>query len=183
MLLKKLFVRTVILDSQLRESNKSLIPLHIFVLIIPFRIKSTNSCMSCGVKFADYHCSKCNLWMDLSKKPFHCDKCGICRVGGKDNFSHCDQCCMCISVSVIDTHNCLKDKYKSEIFFGLIFIYVDWQCLILSPQSCSVQSQLSRLPRRYVFFSAKPSRVTLWTCYSRKKYSAIAALVFKFGNH
>ena len=94
------------------------------MLIIAFLINSTNICMSCGVKFADYHCSKCNLWMDLSKKPFHCDKCGICRVGGKDNFSHCDQCCMCISVSVIDTHNCLKDKYKSKsrLFFTLQFV-------------------------------------------------------------
>ncbi|KAL7522893.1 hypothetical protein ACHAWX_007774 [Stephanocyclus meneghinianus] len=75
---------------------------------------STNACFSCGIAFAEWHCPKCNLWMDLSKRPFHCDKCGICRVGGQDNFRHCEQCCMCISVAVYETHNCIKDKYKSN---------------------------------------------------------------------
>eukprot|EP00804_Cyclotella_cryptica_P019992 CCRYP_007880-RB/>CCRYP_007880-RB protein AED:0.06 eAED:0.06 QI:222/0.66/0.75/1/0.33/0.5/4/178/379 len=69
---------------------------------------STNVCLSCGVTFAEWHCPKCNLWMDLSKRPFHCDKCGICRVGGQENFRHCDQCCMCISNAVYETHNCIK---------------------------------------------------------------------------
>ena len=31
-----------------------------------------------------------------------------------DSFRHCDQCCMCISVTVFETHQCLKDKYKNN---------------------------------------------------------------------
>jgi RING finger/CHY zinc finger protein 1 len=49
-----------------------------------------------------------------SKKPFHCVQCGFCRVGGVEAFRHCQQCCMCISVSVFDTHQCFKDKYKNN---------------------------------------------------------------------
>lgn len=73
-----------------------------------------NQCISCQAVFAEYHCNKCNLWMSLSKKPFHCDKCGFCRVGGADAFRHCEECCMCISVNVFDTHQCFKDKYKNN---------------------------------------------------------------------
>ena len=35
-------------------------------------------------------------------------------MGGVDAFRHCDECCMCISVSVFDTHQCFKDKYKNN---------------------------------------------------------------------
>ena len=49
-----------------------------------------------------------------SKKPFHCEQCGFCRVGGMENFRHCNECCMCISVSVFSTHQCFKDKYKNN---------------------------------------------------------------------
>mmetsp|Transcript_16028 Transcript_16028/g.33520 ORF Transcript_16028/g.33520 Transcript_16028/m.33520 type:complete len:449 (+) Transcript_16028:38-1384(+) len=74
----------------------------------------TNTCCSCGITFAEYHCLKCNIWMASNKRPFHCDECGFCRVGGSDNFRHCSQCCMCISVTVYETHNCMRDKYKNN---------------------------------------------------------------------
>ena len=70
--------------------------------------------MNCGVRFAEYYCDICNLWMQQSKQPFHCAECGFCRVGGQDSYRHCKECCMCISVSVYDTHNCMKDKYKNN---------------------------------------------------------------------
>jgi len=92
----------------------SFLGFHEILISIACCCKRTNVCFSCGVTFAEWHCPKCNLWMDLSKRPFHCDKCGICRVGGQDNFRHCEQCCMCISVAVYETHNCIKDKYKSK---------------------------------------------------------------------
>lgn len=74
----------------------------------------TNSCIKCGVAFAEYHCPKCNIWMALAKRPFHCDQCGFCRVGGREKFRHCAKCCMCISATVYDTHSCMADKYKNN---------------------------------------------------------------------
>jgi len=74
----------------------------------------TNSCTGCGITFAEYHCPKCNIWMDLKKRPFHCDECGFCRVGGRERFRHCARCCMCISASVYDSHSCMTDKYKNN---------------------------------------------------------------------
>ena len=130
---------------------------------------STNVCMSCGVTFAEWHCPKCNLWMDLKKKPFHCDKCGICRVGGSDKFRHCEMCCMCISVAMLETHNCMKDKYKSKIFSVdstecRIIIMLFW--LFTFGTFYLFGSKLSSMSRGYVFVQTKPTGVAVWTCYS-----------------
>lgn len=37
---------------------------------------------------------------DVSKETFHCDECGICRVGGRDNFFHCATCGSCYAASL-----------------------------------------------------------------------------------
>ena len=62
-------------------------------------------CMECSERAAWYYCEVCKLWDDDTEKSiYHCDECGICRVGkglGKD-FYHCkvgffDSCHMTIS--------------------------------------------------------------------------------------
>lgn len=49
-------------------------------------------CIDCGEQTARYYCNVCKLWDDASEKSiYHCNDCGICRVGqglGKD-FYHC----------------------------------------------------------------------------------------------
>lgn len=55
--------------------------------------KASGACRNCGVTAGRYYCDVCKLWNDDPAKPiYHCDKCGICRVGngvGRD-FFHCD---------------------------------------------------------------------------------------------
>jgi RING finger/CHY zinc finger protein 1 len=75
---------------------------------------NTNNCITCYIQFADYHCNICNIWMSNTSLPFHCTKCGFCRVGGSDNYKHCDTCCMCLSVTIYNKHDCKPDKYKSS---------------------------------------------------------------------
>jgi RING finger/CHY zinc finger protein 1 len=52
----------------------------------------------CGVVFGTYACLKCRFFDDRheEKKYFHCDECGICRVGGRENWEHCDKCGACV---------------------------------------------------------------------------------------
>lgn len=141
--------------------------IEILISICLLCFKRTNACFSCGIAFAEWHCPKCNLWMDLSKRPFHCDKCGICRVGGQDNFRHCEQCCMCISVAVYETHNCIKDKYKSEALPTFIRLFVVAALTLLSVCFSPFRArQLSSVPRGHVFVSTKPARFAMWACYS-----------------
>ena len=53
---------------------------------------ASGECAACGVRSAWYYCDVCKLWNDDPQKSiYHCDDCGICRVGqglGKD-FFHC----------------------------------------------------------------------------------------------
>jgi RING finger and CHY zinc finger domain-containing protein 1 len=74
----------------------------------------SNKCNGCGVVFSEYHCSICNLWMSANEQPYHCLSCGFCRVGGRENFKHCDDCGMCIDAMLFDNHNCKAGKYDAN---------------------------------------------------------------------
>jgi uncharacterized CHY-type Zn-finger protein len=54
--------------------------------------KAGEACVNCGETAAVYYCSICKLWNnDPDKSIYHCNDCGICRIGrglGKD-FFHC----------------------------------------------------------------------------------------------
>lgn len=53
-------------------------------------------CCNCKITFARYFCKICRLYDDSPGKPlYHCDKCGICRVG-LNNY-HCDNCNACVA--------------------------------------------------------------------------------------
>lgn len=53
--------------------------------------------------------------MDYSEKePYHCHDCGICRIGGEENFKHCNKCGMCIDKLLFNDHNCQDGKYMSK---------------------------------------------------------------------
>lgn len=65
---------------------------------------------------ATYFCQVCNLFDNDSetKQIFHCDGCGICRVGGRENFFHCDKCCGCYPHSLREKHKCLEGSMHRE---------------------------------------------------------------------
>lgn len=66
-------------------------------------------CNKCGVAFGAYSCTKCPFYDDdLSKKPFHCDECGICRVGGRENYFHCSVCGSCYAEDLQNNHVCVE---------------------------------------------------------------------------
>ncbi|CAR65438.1 DEHA2B02948p [Debaryomyces hansenii CBS767] len=76
------------------------------------QIPESNYCISCEAELANYFCLKCKLYdNDPTKDIYHCDKCGICRLGlglGKD-FYHCDECNICLSIDLRERHKCLTN--------------------------------------------------------------------------
>lgn len=80
-----------------------------------------NKCIKCKAQFGDYHCDKCNLWMDSLQQPYHCDDCGLCRVGGRNNFKHCLKCGICIDKSNYANHKCLTYKSNCPICLDDLF--------------------------------------------------------------
>lgn len=81
-------------------------------------------CAHCGVHFGAYFCDKCNFFDDdTTKEQFHCVDCGICRVGGRENFFHCKTCGCCYGVVLRDGHKCVQDSMASNCPVCLEFLF------------------------------------------------------------
>ncbi|KAL4975492.1 zinc-ribbon-domain-containing protein [Aspergillus desertorum] len=74
-------------------------------------------CKWCGGLAAQYYCVECKLWdNDASKSIYHCNDCGICRIGkgiGKD-FFHCKTCSVCLPISIETTHKCIERSTQCD---------------------------------------------------------------------
>lgn len=79
--------------------------------------KASQVCKACNEQAAYYYCGVCKLWNnDPGKSVYHCDDCGICRLGeglGKD-FFHCKTCAACMSVQGLSTHRCIERSTKCD---------------------------------------------------------------------
>ena len=69
----------------------------------------SNQCTSCDQLFGKYFCTICAIYEDRPRNIFHCDKCNICRVGGKENYFHCDICNCCLSNTLLNNHKCIQN--------------------------------------------------------------------------
>lgn len=70
-------------------------------------------CSNCGVNMGEYFCSICIFYDDdTEKQQFHCDDCGICRVGGRENFFHCKKCGSCYAVGLRNNHRCVENSMR-----------------------------------------------------------------------
>ncbi|KAI8892153.1 hypothetical protein BC833DRAFT_558280 [Globomyces pollinis-pini] len=72
---------------------------------------------SCGKKVAKYYCDTCKLWdNEESKHIYHCNGCGICRIGkGLDiDYFHCDKCNVCMAITLKDNHKCIERNLESD---------------------------------------------------------------------
>ena len=78
---------------------------------------ASQTCKMCGNQAACYYCAMCKLWNnDPERAIYHCDDCGICRLGqglGKD-FFHCKTCVVCMSIAAESTHRCIEQSTKCD---------------------------------------------------------------------
>uniref|UniRef100_A0A7S2CE82 RING-type domain-containing protein n=1 Tax=Octactis speculum TaxID=3111310 RepID=A0A7S2CE82_9STRA len=74
----------------------------------------SNLCVKCGITFGDYFCAICRMWKATDRPTYHCKGCGICRIGEREKYVHCDTCCICIPADSTSTHKCLAGKYKAD---------------------------------------------------------------------
>ncbi|XP_013683525.2 E3 ubiquitin-protein ligase MIEL1-like isoform X8 [Brassica napus] len=61
--------------------------------------------------FDSNHCSFLSCFK-TEKEQFHCDDCGICRVGGRENFFHCKKCGSCYGIGLRNNHRCVEDSMR-----------------------------------------------------------------------
>ena len=74
----------------------------------------SQKCIRCQHLFGFYYCATCRLWEFNNKCIFHCDKCGICRIGKKQDYIHCDKCNMCIATTHYKDHKCVENSTKTN---------------------------------------------------------------------
>ncbi|XP_022791383.1 uncharacterized protein LOC111330732 isoform X2 [Stylophora pistillata] len=70
-------------------------------------------CRSCGAKMSAYFCAICKHFTSIDKNPYHCEKCGICRIH-KDKSFHCDVCNVCLDKRLQGKHKCRPDSGHDE---------------------------------------------------------------------
>ena len=54
-----------------------------------------------------------------ARSPSPGEGCGICRVGKQEQYWHCNNCAICLPLTVRDTHLCRAQKYKTNCPVGL----------------------------------------------------------------
>ena len=90
---------------QVQQMNRSEVK-RVRCLICNSEQSPSKHCGTCGIEFGRYYCEKCVFYDDTEGKDiFHCDDCGMCRLGPKEEFKHCFACCVCISIQV-KKHRC-----------------------------------------------------------------------------
>ncbi|RZF41385.1 hypothetical protein LSTR_LSTR000099 [Laodelphax striatellus] len=77
------------------------------------RQKVQEKCENCSIYFGKYVCLKCKLFDNEDKQQFHCEGCGICRIGGRDRFFHCMKCNMCLPISLQNNHKCVENVSRT----------------------------------------------------------------------
>jgi hypothetical protein len=102
-------------------------------------------CIACGTEMAHYFCRKCVLYdNDATKDIYHCDRCGICRLGlglGRDYF-HCDVCNICLLIDLKERHRCVANTTHCncpvchEFLFTLVSKVVFMRCGHLIHHRC-----------------------------------------------
>ncbi|OZJ02018.1 hypothetical protein BZG36_05199 [Bifiguratus adelaidae] len=90
----------------------------------------------CSRTLARYYCPKCKLWDDSPKKPiYHCDDCGICRVGrglGQDYY-HCKKCNVCMAIGLKNEHRCIERNLESDCPICGEFMFTSTSRVIFMP--------------------------------------------------
>merc|ERR1719487_1775447 len=108
-------------------------------------------CTKCKEVFGAYFCETCNFWDDegIQKEVFHCERCGICRVGGRENYFHCDTCGSCYPNEILNSHTCVENAMHQncpvclqDLFQATIQVTI-LQCGHTIHQDCLRELQMS----------------------------------------
>ncbi|XP_068657641.1 E3 ubiquitin-protein ligase SRFP1-like [Aristolochia californica] len=82
------------------------------------------SCLNCGIVMGRYFCAICKFYDDdVSKRQFHCRQCGICRIGGRENFFHCKICGCCYSNDLKENHVCVENSLRHDCAICLEYLF------------------------------------------------------------
>lgn len=93
----------------------------------------SSHCVNCNTQFARHFCAKCRFYDNTPGKDiYHCDQCGICRVGkglGQDNF-HCTNCNACVSLDSQTSHKCLAKSLEANCPICYVYLFTSTEPVV-----------------------------------------------------
>ncbi|KAK3089294.1 hypothetical protein FSP39_002467 [Pinctada imbricata] len=101
------------------------------------------NCTNCDLLFGNYFCEICRLYDDTDKGQFHCGPCGLCRVGGRENFFHCQKCDLCLSTSLKDNHKCIEKASHNNCAVCLYDLHTSRMSTAIPPCGHLIHSNYS----------------------------------------
>ena len=82
------------------------------------------TCIACEMDLGEYYCEICKFHDSTEgKEIYHCNECGICRLGRREQFFHCKNCRACINVDLKDNHGCVEGKVNHNCPVCLEFLF------------------------------------------------------------
>ncbi|CAI0444513.1 unnamed protein product [Linum tenue] len=111
-------------------------------------------CRNCGVCMGKYYCETCKLFDDdqISKRQYHCDGCGICRIGGRGNFFHCDKCGCCYSIHLRNSHPCVEGAMHHDCPVCFEYLFESRQDVTVLPCGHTIhQGCLKEMQEHYQY--------------------------------
>ena len=115
----------------------------VLFVTVQFIYESMNSLFinCCFALNLQYTCLECKLFDDEDKKQYHCDGCGICRIGGRDKFFHCEKCNMCLPIKLLNKHKVcgqymLMEKFAAIGSNSLLICEPSFICLVIEFWKC-----------------------------------------------
>ncbi|XP_020492070.1 RING finger and CHY zinc finger domain-containing protein 1 isoform X1 [Labrus bergylta] len=75
--------------------------------------QAQQTCEQCNVQFGEYYCNICHLF-DKDKKQYHCQPCGICRIGPREKYFHCEKCNLCLAQNLRGNHKCVENVSRQN---------------------------------------------------------------------
>lgn len=106
--------------------------------------EAAQNCSACKARMAVYYCDACKLWDDDPKKHiYHCDDCGICRIGqglGRDYF-HCKRCNVCMNIQLQDNHKCIERNLECDCPICGEYMFTSTSTVIFMPCGHCIHSR------------------------------------------
>ncbi|KAJ3136922.1 hypothetical protein HDU90_002488 [Geranomyces variabilis] len=98
---------------------------------------AAQNCAHCQARMSEYYCTTCKLWDDdRTKHIYHCNDCGICRIGrglGVDYF-HCDKCNACMAIGLDrGNHKCIERNLECDCPICGEYMFTSTSTVIFMP--------------------------------------------------
>ncbi|KAF9617419.1 hypothetical protein IFM89_036340 [Coptis chinensis] len=111
-------------------------------------------CVNCGVYMGKYFCKTCIFYDDdTSRSQYHCNGCGICRIGGHEIFFHCYKCGCCYSVHLKNSHPCVEGAMHPDCLVCFDYLFESRNDITVMPCGHTIHTNCLKEMRQHLQYA------------------------------